>query len=64
VKESVVFTVFVDTPDVVVNRHGRKYHGDIPVWRLNNVTGKIEGVVNNRGRAYGLRNHIKNYKQK
>jgi hypothetical protein len=32
-----------------------KTFGDIPVAIINSVTGKIEPVVNNRGRAYAAR---------
>ena len=31
------------------------FAGDIPVGRVNEVTGKFEPVVNNRGRAYAAR---------
>lgn len=32
-----------------------KTFGDIPVARINEITGKIEAVINNRGRAYAAR---------
>lgn len=34
-------------------------YGDIPVARFNEVTGKIEEVVNTRGRSYAARNRLK-----
>lgn len=32
-----------------------KTYGDVPVARINEITGKLEDVVNNRGRAYAAR---------
>lgn len=32
-----------------------KDYGDIPVMHFNEITGRIEPVVNNRGRAYAAR---------
>lgn len=48
---------------------GRRYrsfvldYGDIPVAHINEVTGKVEDVVNTRGRAYGARNRLQ-YRKK
>lgn len=30
-------------------------YGDVPCWRINEITGQREAVVNNRGNAYGAR---------
>jgi hypothetical protein len=38
--------------------------GDIPVARINETTGKVEEVVNTRGRAYAARNRLKHRKRK
>jgi hypothetical protein len=42
-----------------VHRDFTKDVGDIPVARINTVTGKVEDVVNNRGFAYATRNRKK-----
>lgn len=33
-------------------------YGDIPVVRLNEITDKLEAVVNTRGRAYAARKRL------
>ncbi len=33
--------------------------GDVPSLRFNSITGRIEEVVNNRGRAYAARRRLK-----
>lgn len=49
-----------------IHKIGGKYHrdftkdfGDIPVARINEVTGKMEEVVNLRGNAYAARKRLK-----
>lgn len=32
-------------------------YGDVPVGRWNEITGRMEEVVNTRGKAYATRNH-------
>jgi len=38
-------------------------YGDLPVMRFNEITNKIEEVVNNRGKAYAARRR-KSYRKK
>lgn len=38
-------------------------NGDIPVARINHITGKCEDVVNPRGNAYATRNQNRFYKK-
>lgn len=40
-----------------------KTYGDIPVANLNEITNKLEPVVNNRGRAYAARRRL-SYRKK
>lgn len=54
-----------------IHKVGKKLHrdftkdcGDIPVARFNKITGKLEEVVNPRGRAYATRNRFKYRKKK
>lgn len=58
------FVVWNSTPDIIKLRTGEKELGDIPVFRINPVTNSPEEVVNNRGRAYGLRRALKYRKRK
>lgn len=67
--------IYYDTPDVIRRkmphciRKGQhrfkhltgfcKIEGDIPVGRINPVTHKFEPCVNNRSRAYGIRNALR-----
>lgn len=37
--------------------------GDVPALRFNEITGKVEEVVNPRGNAYSLRNALR-YRRK
>ena len=53
--------IWQSTPDIIWIKDpysGSFYQdlGDIPILRYNEKTKKFESVVNNRGRAYGLRN--------
>ena len=64
------FTVYVDVPVKVNNKH-RHIHklgkrpqrdfandiGDIPIWRYNDITKNIESVDNARRWGYAARNH-------
>ena len=58
------FVIFCDVPVIYQDRQGRKFYGDIPVARLNNITGKMECVDNPRGLAYAARNRLKYRKRK
>ena len=49
------FVIYRDVPVIYNDRQGRSYYGDVPVVRYNEITGKIEAVVNPRGNAYGAR---------
>ncbi len=39
-------------------------YGDVPVGRINEVTGKFEPTVNLRGNSYAKRNDVKYRKKK
>lgn len=41
-----------------------KYYGDVPFGRINKITKKFEQCVNNRGKAYALRNAFRYKKRK
>lgn len=56
------FVIYRDVPVVYNDRHGRSYYGDVPVVRLNEITGKLEAVDNPRGNAYGAR-HRQSYRK-
>ena len=43
----------------VLHRNFTKDYGDVPVANYNEITGKFEAVVNNRGNAYATRNRMK-----
>lgn len=47
-----------------VHRDFTKCYGDVPVAHFNEITKKMEPVVNNRGYGYAKRNDIKYRKRK
>lgn len=47
--------IYRDVPVIYEDRQGRKYYGDVPVVRFNEITRQLEAVVNTRGNAYGAR---------
>lgn len=49
------FVIWRDVPVIYQDRHGIDRCGDVPVFRVNPITGKGEKVVNTRGLAYGAR---------
>jgi hypothetical protein len=49
------FVIYRDVPIIIEDRQGRKFYGDVPVARYNEITRKIEAVDNPRGNAYGAR---------
>lgn len=57
------FVVYCDVPVICEDKQGKKYLGDIPVVRYNEITKTFENVVNTRGRGYGGRTRIK-YRKK
>ena len=56
-------TFFRDVPVIYEDAKGDRYYGEVPFVTLNNVTGRYEEVVNNRGNAYGAR-HRQSYRRK
>lgn len=46
--------IWTDIP-IIIREKGRKMWADLPVARWNDITKRIEAVINPRGRAYALR---------
>ncbi len=58
------FVMYRDVPAVCQDKQGREYWGDVPVARLNEITGKFEAVDNPRRMGYACRTRMKYRKRK
>lgn len=52
------FVIYRDVPVICKDRFGRKYLGDVPVVRLNDITKIFEPVINTRGYGYAGRDRL------
>lgn len=58
------FAFWRNVPVIYEDAQGRRFYGDVPCVRYNDITDKFEPVDNPRGNAYAARLRMKYRKKK